>query len=120
MAEQNHNSNNEREREREHSSTWERHSQTIMAGLVLAGILFLYSSVDTSSKALLEMKGDVELVKQSVTYLQLQIKQMGDQQYSKQDALKDQRLFDMRINSIERRVDAIEDTARRQNDNNHK
>lgn len=98
----------ERRRAADKISAWERHGQSILASLVLAGIISVSVTQNSTSTAITEMKGNLKLVEFKVTMLQTQVANAQLNNYSKVEAEAEIEKFDIKLKDLDKRVSALE------------
>jgi len=105
-------STKEERRHEDKATTWERHGQSIMASLVLAGIISVSINQNTTSNAITEINGKFELLEYKISSLQTQIASAQLGNFSRVEANAEMARFNDKYNELDKRVSTLENNTR--------
>ena len=101
--------------ERRDINIWEKHGQTILTALILAGVLWVLRGVDEQSKNYLVLTGKLETMTVKFTNLENTVKIASSNRYTSTDAISEAKLRDQQHQAIydrfsrnEKRIDKLE------------
>ena len=87
---------------------WEKHGQTILTALILAGIFWVFRGVDEQSKNYLVITGKLETMTVKFDSLEKTVKNAGVNRYTSIDAENEERVRDAQHAAINARFDRNE------------
>lgn len=88
-------------------SVIERHAQTVIAAIILALCVWMATSVSNMTTAVAVLQSRLASIEQRLT----DFRGLMNDRYRKEDAERDFRSRDFRLDSIERRLDRLENRA---------
>lgn len=89
-------------------SAWERHGQTILASLVLCGIVWMANAVQGLREAQIATNGELKISNAKIEALSNSVHANDADRYTSRQALSDLALRDERIERNAARIEALE------------